>query len=180
MIGKMDNILEIRTQEYHLSEEGRQRVLGLKAMYPNSRSALLPALHIVQSEFGFIPAGPMAELATMLGILQGDVEQVVSFYRMYNQVPVGRFHIKVCDSISCYLRGSDELIEQGQHKLGVGLNQTTPDGQIRLSKIECLAACGAAPCLQVNDEYIYNVTPEQFDEILETLQTAQDNPYYIL
>lgn len=171
--------LEVRIQEHHLSEESRQQILALKQMYPGSRSALLPALHVVQAQFGFIPADPMAELAEMLGILKGDVEQVVTFYRMYNQTPVGRFHVKVCDSISCYLRGSDELIEQGLQKLGTTLNETTSDGQLTLSKIECLAACGAAPCLQVNDEYLYNVTAEQFAQVLETLKTAKENPFYI-
>ena len=170
--------LEIKS-ENKLSEARRQRIHDLLKQYPSSRSALLPALHIVQEEFGYVPAGPMIEVAAMLDILPGDVEQVVTFYRMYNQHPVGRFQVKVCDSISCYLRGSDELLTQGRQKLGVGLNETTPDGQITLAKIECLAACGAAPCLQVNDEYLYNVTPEQFDEVLETLKTAQENPYFI-
>lgn len=171
--------MEITTQEYKLSEETRQKITALKAEYPSTRSALLPALHIVQAQFGFVPPAPMGEVAEILGILKGDVEQVVSFYRMYNQKPVGRFHVKVCDSIACYLRGSDELLEQGQKKLGTQLNETTADGQVTLSKIECLAACGAAPCLQVNDEYLYNVTPEQFDEVLEKLKSAKENPYYI-
>lgn len=171
--------LEIKTTEYKLSEQRRERITALKKQYPSNRSALLPALHIVQEEFGFVPAGPMAEVAEILEILPGDVEQVVTFYRMYNQAPVGRFHVKVCDSISCYLRGSDELIEQGLQKLGTRLNQVTPDGQITLSKIECLAACGAAPCLQVNDEYLYNVRPEEFDKVLDTLKTAKENPYYV-
>ncbi len=165
--------------EYRLSEAGQQRIQELKKQYPSSRSALLPALHVVQAEFGFVPAGPMTQVAEILEILPGDVEQVMTFYRMYNPRPVGKFHVKVCDSISCYLRGSDELLEQGQARLGIGLNETTPDGQITLAKIECLAACGAAPCLQVNDEYLYNVTPEQFAQVLDTLRTAKQNPYFI-
>lgn len=178
MTEKMDK-LEIRTQEHKLSAESRQQIETLVQKYPSSRSAILPALHIVQAQFGFIPAEPMAELAEMLGILKGDVEQVVTFYRMYNRQPVGQFHLKICDSISCYLLGSDELIEHGLQKLGTQLNQTSGDGKITISKIECLAACGAAPCLQVNDEFLYNVQPEQLDEILDTLKTAQKNPYFI-
>lgn len=172
-------MLEVTPTEYKLSEARRQRILELKREYPSSRSAVLPALHIVQEEFGFVPTGPMAEVAELLDMLPGDVEQVVTFYRMYNQAPVGRFHIKICDSISCYLRGADELIEQAKQRLGVELNQTTPDRQITLGKIECLAACGSAPCLQVNDEYLYNVTPEQLVEVLDRLKTAKENPYYI-
>ena len=166
-------------QDFKLSEKSRQEIEALKGKYPSARSAVLPALHVVQAQFGYIPAEPMAELAEMLGILKGDVEQVVTFYRMYNQKPVGKFHVKICDSISCYLRGSDELIEHGLNRLGTKLNETTADGQVTLSKIECLAACGAAPCLQVNDEYLYNVQPEQLDEILDNLKTAKENPYFI-
>jgi NADH-quinone oxidoreductase E subunit len=178
VIEKMDK-LEIRSQEYKLSEATRQEIVELVKKYPSSRSAILPALHIVQAQFGFVPVEPMAELAEMLGILKGDVEQVVTFYRMYNQNPVGKFHVKICDSISCYLRGSDELIQHGLQRLGTRLNEVSGDGQVSISKIECLAACGAAPCLQVNDEYMYNVQPEQLDEILDTLKTAKENPYYI-
>jgi NADH-quinone oxidoreductase subunit E len=175
---KMDK-LEIRTQDFKLSQASRQEIETLIQKYPSKRSAILPALHIVQAQFGFVPAGPMAELAEMLGILQGEVEQVVTFYRMYNQLPVGKFHVKICDSISCYLRGSDQLIEHGLQKLGTKINETTADGQITVSKVECLAACGAGPCLQVNDEFLYNVQPEQLDEILDNLKTAKENPYFI-
>lgn len=179
MIDDYTKNLTGREGEFSLSESTRQEIIELKNQYPSARSAILPALHIVQAQFGFIPAEPMAELAEILGILRGDVEQVVTFYRMYNQKPVGKFHVKICDSISCYLRGSDELIEQGLKKLGTGLNETTPDGRITLSKIECLAACASAPCLQVNDEYVYNVRSEEFDEMLDTLKTAEKNPYFI-
>jgi NADH-quinone oxidoreductase subunit E len=170
---------DIKNQDHKLSGEARQHILELKREYPNSRSALLPALHVVQQEFGFVPDGPMTEVAELLDILSSDVEQVMTFYRMYNQKPVGRFHVKVCDSISCYLRGSDRLIEDGKQKLGIDLNETTADGQITLSKTECLGSCGTAPCLQVNDEFLYNVTPAQFNEVLETLKTAKENPYYV-
>jgi NADH-quinone oxidoreductase E subunit len=140
---------------------------------------VLPALHVVQEQFGYVPVPPMAEIAEILEILHGDVEQVATFYRMYNQQPVGKFVVKVCDSISCYLRGSDELLAQGQKKLGISCGETTPDGQVTLDKIECLAACGNAPCIQVNDEFIYDVTPEQFDAVLDELKTAKKNPYFV-
>jgi NADH-quinone oxidoreductase E subunit len=164
---------------YKLSEESRQKIQGLKQLYPSARSALLPALHVVQEQFGFIPAPPMTEVAEILDVLQGDVEQVVTFYRMYNMRPVGKFVVKVCDSISCYLRGSDELLALGSQKLGVPVGGTTPDGQITLGKIECLAACANAPCIHVNDEFVYDVTPETFEAILDELKTAKENPYYV-
>lgn len=168
-------------QDYRLSEESRQRIVAARQKYPAGReaSAVLAALHIVQEQFSYVPPEPLTEVAGLLGMLVSEVEQVVSFYVMYNLQPVGKFVVKVCDSISCYLRGSDGLIAQGQKKLGVALNETSADGQITLKKIECLAACGSAPCLQVNDEFMYNVTPEQFDQLLETLKASQENPLYI-
>jgi len=166
-------------QVYTLNEESRLKIQAIKQLYPGAKSAILPALHVVQAQFGFVPAPPMIEVAAILGMLYSEVEQVVTFYRMYNQQPVGKFVVKVCDSISCYLRGSDELLAQGEQKLGLHTGETTGDGQITLAKIECLAACGAAPCLQVNDEFVYNVTPEQFDAILDELKTAKTNPYYL-
>lgn len=169
----------VEQETYKLSETSRQRIFAIKQRYPSPKSAILPALHVVQEQFGFIPAPPMIEVAELLEMLFSEVEQVVTFYRMYHQRPVGKFVVKVCDSISCYLRGSDELLVQGAKKLGVPIGGTTSDGQLTLAKIECLAACGSAPCLQVNDEFIYNVTPEQFDAILDELKTAKENPYFV-
>lgn len=169
------------TQEYKLSEESVQKILTLRQRYPEGRSAsaVLPSLHVVQEQFGYVPDAALAEVAQLLDMLVSEVDQVRSFYVMYFPQRVGKFVVKVCDSISCYLRGSDDLLAQGKKKLGVNLKETTPDGQITLMKIECLAACGSAPCIQVNDEYLYNVTTEQFAEMLETLQKADENPYFV-
>ncbi|MEI7554110.1 NADH-quinone oxidoreductase subunit NuoE [Candidatus Chlorohelix sp.] len=167
--------------EHKLSEEARQRIYALRNNYPEGRSAsaVIPALHIVQAEIGFISTEAVGEVAGLLDMLVSEVEQVVTFYRMFFTKPVGKYVIKVCDSISCYLRGSDELLEKGKEKLSLKLGETTPDGRITLMKIECLAACSAAPCAQVNDEYVYNLNPELFVAMLEELKTAEENPYYL-
>lgn len=172
-IGKND------TQVKHLSEAAREQIRALGAKYPSSKSAVLPALHVVQNEFGYVTSEGMAAVAEILGMLKSEVEQVVSFYIMYRQHPTGRFVVKVCDSISCYLRGSDELLAHAQKKLGVALAEPTADGKLAVQRIECLAACGAAPCIQVNDEYVYNVSLAQFDQILDQLKTAEENPFYV-
>ncbi len=168
-------------QEHKLSEESRQEILRIKQNYPADRSAsaILPALHVVQAQFGYVPVEPVAEVADLLGILISEVDQVVTFYRMYFTKPVGKFVVKVCDSISCYLRGSDDLLAEGARKLGLRIGETTADGKITLMKIECLAACSAAPCAQVNDEYVYNLSTEQFLQMLDELKTAEENPYYL-
>lgn len=168
--------IEIQTKK--LSEQARQQIRALAARYPSSRSAILPALHVVQEDLGYVTPEGMEAVAEILGMLQSEVEQVVTFYVMYHKEPTGRFVVKICDSIACYLRGSDELLAHAQQKLGVSLTQPTPDGRLMVQKIECLAACGAAPCIQVNDEYLYNVNLEQFNQILDELKVAQQNPFY--
>lgn len=167
------------TKTRFLSEQAVEEIRVLAAKYPSSRSAVLPALHVAQNEIGYITPEAMDTIAELLGMLRSDVEQVVTFYIMYRKNPTGKFVVKICDSISCYLRGSDELLAQAQQKLGVALTEPTADGKLMVQRIECLAACGAAPCIQVNDEYVYNVSPEQFNQILDELKTADHNPFFI-
>lgn len=164
-----------------LSEESCKRILEYRKLFPEDHpdSAVLSALHIAQEQFGYVPEQARKEIAGLLDMQPGEVEQVMSFYRMYFNKPVGKYVVKVCDSISCYLRGSDELLELGAKKLGIKVGETTPDGQISLFKIECLASCGNGPCAQVNDEFVYDLTPENFEEMLEKLKTARENPFYI-
>jgi NADH-quinone oxidoreductase subunit E len=171
----------ITEQQHTLSDATKRKILELKTHYPagKSASAVLPALHLVQQDYGYLPVDTVPQVAVLLEMLVSEVEQVISFYRMYFTRPVGQYVVKVCDSISCYLRGSDELLEKGKEKLGIGLNETTPDGKVTLMKIECLAACSAAPCAQVNDEYVYNLTTEQFLELLDELKRVEENPYYV-
>ena len=173
-----DNMVETANK---LDEESRKRILEYRRMFPEEHpdSAVLSALHIAQEQFGYVPKTAITDIAELLDMLPGQVEQVMSFYRMFFSKPVGKYVVKVCDSISCYLRGSDELLKQGAKNLGIKVGETTEDGQISLFKIECLAACGNGPCGQGNDEYIYDLTPELFEEILLKLRTAGENPFYI-
>ena len=152
-----------------ISEQAKQRMRDLAARYPAARSAVLPALHIAQQEEGYITDEGTQAVADAIGITVADVESVATFYTMYYQKQPGKRVIKVCNSISCYLRNCDELIEHLSDRLGIKPGETSADGKYTLLTVECLASCGTAPVLQVNDEFVENVSLEKADALLADL-----------
>lgn len=157
-----------------ISEQAKERMRSLAARYPMARSALLPALHIAQEEEGYITRDGIAAVAEVLNLTTDDVKSVATFYTMYYHRPHGQKVVSVCTGISCYLRGCDALVEQFEDRLGIKRGETTPDGAFTLECMECLASCGTAPVLQVNGEFVENVTPEVVDSLLdEVLQHPQ-------
>jgi NADH-quinone oxidoreductase subunit E len=159
-----------------ISEQAKQRMRDLAARYPVARSAVMPALHMVQQEEGYITDEGLQAVAEALNMTTDDVESVATFYTMYYQHPRGKKVIKVCNSISCYLRNCDALIEHLQQRLGIKPGETTPDGKYTLMTVECLASCTTAPALQVNDEFVENVTLESADALLAELEQELNNP----
>lgn len=156
-----------------LSAEIQAQIDKWLTKYPpeQKRSALLPALHIVQDAHeGWLTPELIEAVAHYLEIAPAAAFEVATFYSMYDLKPVGRYKVKVCASISCMLRGSDELLEHIQKRLGIGLNETTPDGKFTLKRVECLAACGGAPAMMINRDYCENITPQKVDEILDNLE----------
>ena len=153
-----------------ISESARARMREVVGRYPSTSSAMLPALHIAQEEEGYITPEGVEAVAEVLGVRPDEVDQVVSFYSMYFRKPVGRHVIKVCTSISCYLRGCDALMSHLEQRLGIKQGETTSDGAFTVLPIECLASCGTAPVLQVNNEFVENVTLEDADALLERLR----------
>src|SRR5947207_1359365 len=152
-----------------ISEQAKQRMRELAARYPVARSAVLPALYIAQQEEGYINQHALETVADTIGLTVDDVESVATFYTMYYQQPPGKKVIKVCTSISCYLRNCDALVTQLEKRLGLKRGETTPDGNYTLLTVECLASCGTAPVLQVNDEFVENVTLEMADALIDEL-----------
>jgi NADH-quinone oxidoreductase E subunit len=152
-----------------ISEQAKQRMRDLAARYPIARSAVLPSLHIAQQEEGYITKVGLQTVAEVLNLTVDDVESVATFYTMYYHKPAGKKVIKVCTSISCYLRNCDALLEHLEQRLGIKCGETTPDGNYTLLPIECLASCGTAPVLQVNDEFVENVTPAMADALIDEL-----------
>ena len=146
--------------------------------YPEGRqkSALLPVLHLAQAEFGgWLSPETMDYVASILNLKPIEVYEVASFYTMYNLRPVGKCLLEVCRTGPCMLRGSDDIIEYLEEKLGIKDGETTPDGMFTLKTVECLASCGTAPMMQVGQHYIEDLTCEKLDGILDDLQNAHLN-----
>ena len=108
-------------------------------------------------------------IAGRLDMRVNEVEEVVTFYTMYSRKPIGKYKLQVCRTLSCWLRGAEEITERIEHKLGCGIGETTPDGKFTLVEVECLGYCDLAPCMQVNFDYHEKVTPERVDEIIAGL-----------
>lgn len=133
--------------------------------YPKPQSALIPFLQFCQEQDGYVTSEAISEAAELVGITPSEVESIASFYSLLFQHPVGKHVIQVCRTLSCMLRGADDLQRHIKSRLGVGHLESTPDGKFFYEEVECLAACDKAPCLQHNLEFHYNVTPEAFDEL---------------
>src|SRR5579884_3646109 len=152
-----------------ISEQAKQRIRDLAARYTVARSAVMPALYVAQEEEGYITREGLQAVAEAVGITVDDVESVATFYTMYHQRPPGKKVIKVCTSISCYLRNCDALVEHLEERLGIKRGETSADGNYTLLTAECLASCGTAPVLQVNGEFVKNVTLERADALIDRL-----------
>ena len=153
-----------------LSPETRQKIESLKKVYETHQSALIPALHVAQADQGWLSEETQREVAQLLGLTPQSVRQVVTFYTMFHQKPVGRHMIQVCRNLSCSLLGGQRLQKQIQEKLGIEDGETTQDGRFTYVSVECLGSCGTAPVLMVNDRYHENVTPQEVDRLLEELK----------
>jgi NADH-quinone oxidoreductase subunit E len=158
-----------------------KRIIG---RYPKGKqkSALLPVLHIAQSENnGWLSSEIMDYVASLLDIEPIEVYEVASFYSMFNLQPVGNCVIEVCQTGPCSLKGSEELLSHYQVRLGIKVGETTSDGKFTLKTVECLAACGNAPVVQVGTQYYENLTIQKADELLDQWQAENKissiNPY---
>ena len=153
-----------------LSAQARMKIEALKTEYETNLSALIPALHVAQGEQGWLSEETQAEVATLLEITPQAVREVVSFYTMFHQKPVGKYLLQVCRNLSCSLRGGHRLQRQIEERLGIQDRETTQDGRFTLESVECLGSCGTAPVLMVNDRYHENVTPQEMDRLLTELK----------
>jgi NADH-quinone oxidoreductase subunit E len=143
--------------------------------YPSRQAALLPTLWIAQREFGWISPDTMLYIANLMELPPSHVRAVVTFYTMFYQQPVGKWHIEVCTNLSCRLRGADQILETVKERLGIDVGQTTADKKFTLGRAECLASCGTAPMLQLNhDGYYENLTPESTLKLIDELASRGD------
>jgi NADH-quinone oxidoreductase subunit E len=155
-----------------LNNEIRQEIDFWVAKYPDDQkqSAVMAALRIVQeNNAGYLTEALMNAVAEYLDMPRIAVYEVGTFYSMYEHQPVGRHKIGVCNSISCLLGGSQEVLAHLQDKLGVKLGEVTEDGKFSIKEVECLGACVGAPAIMIGKQYYENLTPESLDKLLEDL-----------
>lgn len=157
-----------------LTQETRVKAREIIARYPVSRSALLPMLHLVQAEEGYVTADGIALCAEELGLTTAEVAAVATFYTMYHRKPVGEYHIGVCINPGCGILGGDAIWSTLCNRLGIGNDEVTEDGKISLERIECQAACTHAPVLTANWEFLDNMTPEKAVDVVEKLRSGQE------
>jgi NADH-quinone oxidoreductase subunit E len=168
------------TPPFAFSEAALAECKRLMARYPEgrSKSALLPILHIAQTENdGWLSVNAMDAVAQVMGLRHIEVYEVASFYSMYNLHPIGRHHLEVCRTTPCMVRGSDDIIEHLEKKLGIHVGETTKDGMFTLKGVECLGSCGTAPMLQCGAKYHENLTIEKVDALIEQLRNEPRNNY---
>ena len=139
---------------------------GLLTRYPNTAAALIPALHACRDHFGYVSDGAMLALADRLGLSPSHVADTLSFYTMLRTGPVGKYHVEICQTLSCALLGGDLLADYLTERLGIGFGEVTRDGKFSLGKVECVGACEQAPAMLVNDELHGNMSKKRIEEIL--------------
>jgi NADH-quinone oxidoreductase subunit E len=147
-----------------------QEVRRLQALYPSKRAALLPVLQMAQEKFGYIPHEIEEYVGSLFELSAAHVHEVVTFYTLFFQKPVGRHVLSVCHNLSCHLMGAQDVIAYLKERLGVDVGETTRDQKVTLFTVECLCACEQAPMMQMDDRYEGNLTREKIDRILESLE----------
>jgi NADH-quinone oxidoreductase subunit E len=143
----------------------------LRVRYPAGfeSSFVLPCLRRIQEDRGFVADSDIDGMVEYLGVPRIQIEEVLSFYGQFRRKPIGRCHIQACRNISCSLLGAERILDHLSQTLGIAPGETTADGRFTLSTVECLAACGAAPVLMIDDTYHESMTPEKIDALLRTI-----------
>ncbi|GGK99564.1 hypothetical protein Sme01_60840 [Sphaerisporangium melleum] len=152
-------------------ERDAKEIIG---RYPRSRSALLPLLHLVQSEDGYVSDDGQEFCAEMLGLTKAEVVGVSTFYTMYKRKPAGEFHVGVCINALCAVMGGDQIWDELTEHVGIGNGETTADGKVSLERLECNAACDFAPVMVVNWEFFDNQDPESAKRLVDDLRAGKE------
>ncbi|KJH52721.1 NADH-quinone oxidoreductase, E subunit [Dictyocaulus viviparus] len=161
--------------KFEFNEENKKILDAIIANYPEEYkcAALLPALDLAQRQHGWLPISAMHEVARILEVPRMRAYEVATFYTMFNRKPVGKYHLQVCGTTPCMLRGAETIIEAISKKLGINVGETTKDGLFTLAEVECLGACVNAPMMQVNDDYYEDLTVKDTDDIISDLKAGR-------
>ena len=165
-------------EAFAFTPENLERARAAVAKYPEGKqqSAIMELLHIAQDQCGWLPTAAIVYCADLLEMPHIRAFEVASFYTLYHRRPVGRHHVQVCTSISCCLRGGDELLQACKRKMGVEAGEVTPDGLFSVEEVECIGACVNAPAVQINHDTYEDLTPERMEEILDALARGEEVP----
>lgn len=162
---------DTRTENFpQLLERLRPQCEEIISRYEHSRSALLPLIHLFQEHEGYASAQAQCAVAEMLQLTPAVVESTVSFYTLFFRKPVGRYMLQVCRGLACSINGAEDVMKYFRSKLGIGHLQTTDDGMFSYEEVECLAACDRAACMQVNLDFVYDLTPQMIDEMIDAMR----------
>lgn len=170
-----EELIQIQTA-FRFTDENQREFDALIGHYPVKEAAMLPTLHLAQRQAGYVSPAVMTYVAELLEVPLMKVKDVVTFYPMFFEEPVGEYVIRVCHTLPCALRDCKIVLEHLKAKLGTDVASetdlgkgTTADGKFTLMKVECLASCDVAPVIMVNDDLYKNLTPEKVDEVLDNL-----------
>lgn len=156
---------------FQLSEDAKAKIQAELKRYESRQSAVLPALYIGQKEnHGHVNADVIRALSKEMDIPESQINEVFTFYTMYNKDKIGKYHIQVCRTLSCMLNGAQELTAHLCKELEVKLGEVSKDGRFTVTEVECLGSCGTAPMMQVADKYYENLTPESAMNILRGMK----------
>jgi NADH dehydrogenase (ubiquinone) flavoprotein 2 len=150
-----------------LSERIKSTINGIRDQFPTEQALLLPLLHEIQEEYGWVSMESMKAAGEFLNLPLSKVREVTSFYTMYKLEPSGKVDVQICTNISCWLNGSDKLVSCAEKKLGIKSGETTKDGKFTLSQVECLASCGTAPVVQMNQDYYESISSDELINLLD-------------
>lgn len=158
--------------KFKFTEQNLDRINNEIKKYPVKQPAVMAALYIGQEQNGFISQEVIQEVADILEMPAHDVMGVVSFYTMYHQKPMGKYHIQVCTNVSCMLRGGYDIWNQVKDKLGINHLEVSEDSRFSLEEVECMGSCGTAPMFAVNEDFYENLTKESAEQIIESLKNT--------
>lgn len=159
-----------------LRDKHGDEIDSILARYLQKRSAVLPLLYIAQDEYGYLTDAAIREVAEIIGMPPTDVFEVVGFYSLFYNKPMGKWVLQVCDDVPCCFTGAEELITALETTLGIkAAGKTTPDGMFTLERVKCVAACNRAPVVQANLDFIYEVTADKANEMLNELRRRAES-----
>ena len=163
--------------EIQFPQELIDAIEELTTHYPQNLAALIPSLHLIQERFGYISDEAMVRLGEVLDVPPAEILGTLTFYTMFRRQPEGRFHVNVCQNISCNLMGSEDILSYLEKKLGIKSGETTEDGLFTLGAVECLGACDEGPVLEIDGDYFFRLTPAKVDALLDDYRKkAEERP----